>query len=53
MTESYLGKQNKYVTDVLYWCLTEEDAEKALMKSIPSYRAILKATERYNGNRTL
>ena len=53
VTESYLGKQNNFATDVLYWCSTEEDAEKALAKSIPSYRAILKTTERYNGNSAL
>lgn len=53
VTESYLGKQNKFITDVIWWCSSKEDAEKALAKSMPSYRAIQSATEKYHGTSTL
>lgn len=37
-TESQLGKNNRFASDVTNWCLTKEEALKALDKRIESWK---------------
>ena len=37
-TESWLGKNNRFASDVTNWCLTKEEALKALNKRIESWK---------------
>ena len=36
VTESYLGKQNKFVSDITHWCHTQEEASRILIGKINS-----------------
>ena len=37
-TESWLGKNNQFASDVTNWCLTKEEAQKVLDKRIKSWK---------------